>query len=553
MTERSGGQLVVDALVAQGVSTVFGVPGESYLTVLDALHDTEVRYLTCRQEGGAAYMAEAWGKLTGEPGVCMVTRGPGATNASVGVHTAMQDSTPMLLLVGQVSTGRRGREAFQEIDYRHFFGSIAKWVVEVARTDDLADALTIAFKIAVSGRPGPVVVALPEDVLTASTAVVDVTPLQVERATPAVDEIDTIIEELGAAERPVMIVGGGRWTIPARRDLEQFAEANTIAVVTAFRFHDLIDNFSDVYVGEAGVWMSTAVQSTIRDADLIVGLGIRFGQMTTGAWSLLDLPTPSQRVVHVHPERIQLGRIYSTEVGVLGDPSITIAMLRDRELVSSPGRSGWVADRRAAYLESMVCPPQPGGVDMGEVMAWLQAELPPDAIITNGAGNFTVWPSKFFRYGPDARLLAPQSGTMGYGLPAAIAAKAAHPDRTVVCFAGDGDLQMTIQELATARQAGCEPIVIVVDNQMYGTIRTHQERVFPERVSGTDLVNPDFVMLAAAHGMHSERVATTGDFAPAFARAAASPTGALLHIRVDPSRLTPFESITDVRGRPRPK
>lgn len=550
MTERTGGQLVVDALVAQGVTTAFGVPGESYLAVLDALHDTDIRYVTCRQEGGAAYMAEAWGKLTGEPGVCMVTRGPGAANASVGVHTAMQDSTPMVLLVGQVSTDRRGREAFQEIDYRHFFGSIAKWVVEVERTDALADALTIAFKIAVSGRPGPVVVAVPEDVLAASTSVVDVTPLLVERATPTTQEIDTVVEELGAAERPVMIVGGGRWTTQARHDLTVFAEANELAVVTAFRFHDLIDNHSDSYVGEAGVWMSEPVQSTIRNADLIVGLGIRFGQMTTGGWSLLDLPTPSQRIVHIHPERIQLGRIYSTAVGVLGDPSITIAMLRDRKLGESDGRGRWVADRRSAHLESMVCPPQPGAVDMGEVMTWLQAELPPDAIITNGAGNFTVWPSKFFRYGPDARLLAPQSGTMGYGLPAAIAAKAAHPDRMVVCFAGDGDLQMTMQELGTAHQAGCEPIVIVLDNQMYGTIRTHQERVFPERVSGTDLVNPDFVMLAAAHGFHSERVDTTAHFAPAFARAAASRTGALLHILVDPSRLTPFESITDVQTRP---
>ena len=547
MTERTGGQLVVDALVAHGVSTTFGVPGESYLTVLDALHDTDIRHVTCRQEGGAAYMAEAWGKLTGNPGVCMVTRGPGAANASVGVHTAMQDSTPMLLLVGQVRTNHSGREAFQEIDYRHFLGSIAKWVTQVENVDDLAEALTIAFKIAVSGRPGPVVVALPEDVLTAATSITDITPLPVERAAPTEAEINTIIDEIAAAERPVMIVGGGRWTAQARRDLATFAEANQVPVVAAFRFHDLLDNHSASYAGEAGVWMSPAVQATIREADLVVGFGIRFGQMTTGVWSLLEHPTPAQRIVHVHPERIQLGRIYPTQVGVLGDPSVTIALLRNRTVTGADRRGAWVVARRAAYLDTLDCPPQPGPVDMGEVITWLQANLPPDAIITNGAGNFTIWPSKFFRYGPDARLLAPQSGTMGYGLPAAIAAKAAYPDRVVVCFAGDGDLQMTIQELGSARQAGCEPIVIVVDNAMYATIRTHQERAFPERVSGTDLLNPDFVALAAAYGLHSERVPTTSDFPAAFARAVSSPTGALLHIKVDPAMLTPFESLEQIR------
>ncbi len=549
MTERTGGQLVADALVAHGVTTVFGVPGESYLRVLDALHDTDIEYVICRQEGGAAYMAEAWGKLTGQPGVCMVTRGPGATNASVGIHAAMQASTPMVVLIGQVGTHQRGREAFQEIDYERFLGPIAKAVFEVSDVDDLAEALTIGFKIAVSGRPGPVAIALPEDVLAAATTVTDVGALSVERSIPDDAEIDTIVAELEAAERPVMIVGGGRWTDEARRDLEAFTEANSIPVVAAFRFHDLVDNHSEVYVGEAGVAMSPAVQKTITDADLIVGLGIRFGEITTGAWSLLELPTPTQRIVHVHPERIQLGRIYSTAVGVLGDPSETIALLRRRAVGGIEARGPWLRDRRAAFLEASVSPPQPGNLDMARVMGWLQEHLPDDAIITNGAGNFTVWPNKFLRYGTHGRLLAPQNGTMGYGLPAAIAAKAADRRRTVVCFAGDGDLQMTIQELGTARQAGLEPIVLVLDNSMYGTIRMHQERAFPGRVSGTDIVNPDFAAIGEAYGYHAERVERTEDFGPAFERAVASPTGAVLHLLIDPEMLTPYESITDARSR----
>ncbi|MEM9201307.1 MAG: thiamine pyrophosphate-dependent enzyme [Actinomycetota bacterium] len=546
---RTGGQIVADALVAHEVTHAFGVPGESYLAVLDALHDTDISYVIARQEGGAAYMAEAWGRLTGDPGICMVTRGPGATNASVGIHAARENSQPMVVLIGQVATHEMGREAFQEIDYRRFLAPITKWTTQVDDVDRLAGTLQEAFKIAVSGRPGPVAVALPEDMLRAATANVDVTPLPIERATPTGDEIDTIVAEFAAAERPVIIAGGGRWTLDARTDLTAFAEANDIPVLAAWRFHDVVDNLSDVYCGEAGLAMPQAVRDTITDADLVVGLGIRFGEMTTAAWTLIDLDEPTQRIVHVHPERTQLGRIYPTEVGICGDPSITIGLLRDRLAPNRDRRSEWRATRRAAFIDGSVIPPQPGPLDMGEAMRWLQVNAPDDVIFTNGAGNFSVWNNKGFRYGARARLLAPQNGTMGYGLPAAIAAKAAHPDRTVVCFAGDGDLQMTIQELGSARQAGLEPIVLVFDNGMYGTIRAHQERTYPGRVSGTPIANPDFVAIAEAYGFHAEPVRTTEEFGPAFERAMASPTGALLHLHMPPEMLTPWESVDQARGR----
>ncbi len=548
MTSRTGGQIVVDALLAHGVNTAFGVPGESYLAVLDALHDTNIDYVICRQEGGAAYMAEAWGKLTGAPGICMVTRGPGATNASVGVHSATQGSTPMIVLVGQVATHERGREAFQEIDYRRFYGPICKWATEVESVDELAETIRLAFKIASAGRPGPVVVALPEDVLSATSTDTDVSPYAPQPSSPTDAELDAIVAELATAERPLLIVGGGRWTEQARLDLAAWAESNALPVVAAFRFHDLIDNTSDIYVGEAGVAMPPAVQETVRNADVIFGLGIRFGEMTTAAWTLLDPPNPKQRIIHVHPERTQLGRIYTPTLGVLGDPSATVAALRERQVPNPENRSEWLRARREEFVDSTVCPAQPGSLDMGEIMAWLQSHLPDDVIITNGAGNFTVWPNKFFRYGPDARLLAPQNGSMGYGLPAAIAAKVAHPDRTVVCFAGDGDFQMNMQELGTARQAGRSPIVLVLDNAMYGTIRMHQERHYPARVSGTAIVNPDFVAIAQAYGMHAERVEHTNEFASAFERAETSSSGALLHLVISNEMLTPQLSISQARN-----
>ncbi|MEZ5246448.1 MAG: thiamine pyrophosphate-binding protein [Acidimicrobiales bacterium] len=546
MSGRSGGQCVVDSLVAHGVTTTFGVPGESYLTVLDALHDTDIGFVICRQEGGAAYMAEAWGKLTGTPGVCLVTRGPGATNASIGVHAAQQASTPMVLLVGQVATHEQGREAFQEVDYHRMFGGLAKWVTEIRSADHVGSVMAEAFHRALSGRPGPVVVALPEDVLQARTDVAAAPPRPIDPQEPSADDVAAIVASLAAAKRPVILAGGGAWTHDARRELVRFAERSRIPVVAAFRFHDLMDNHSECYAGEAGVAMPPAVRETLSRADCVLGLGVRFGEMTTAAWSIWPVPDPGVPLIHVHPDPTQFGRIHTPTVAVPARPGPMLRALLAAEV--EPHDTGWRRERRDAFAATLECPPQPGPLDMGEVMAWLRAHLPSEVVVTNGAGNFTVWPNKYMLYGPDARLLAPQSGSMGYGLPAAVAAKVAHPERTVVCFAGDGDLQMNVQELGTALQADAQPIVLVIDNGTYGTIRMHQERSFPGRVVGTDLVNPDFVELARAYGFHAERVAQTDEFPAAFRRAEASPSGALLHLTVDPTQLTPTQSIAQARA-----
>lgn len=544
--QRTGGEAIVESLVAHGVTTTFGVPGESYLPVLDALHDTDIRVVTCRQEGGAAYMAEAWGKLTGAPGVCLVTRGPGATNASIGVHAAQQASTPMLLLVGQVATHQQGREAFQEVDYRQMFGGLAKWVTELRSADEAPAVMAEAFHRASSGRPGPVVVALPEDVLSGTTTSPAVAPKPIDEQRLGPDAIDAVVARLDAAERPVVLVGGGAWTDGARRDLVVVAERAHIPVVAAFRFHDLVDNLSPAYAGEAGVAMPPAVRETLSGADCVLAIGARFGEMTTAAWDIWPIPDPGITIVHVHPSAAELGKVYTPAVGLVGRPAPLLEALL--EIPPRTHDERWMRQRRSAFLATLDCPTQPGSLDMGEVMAHLRTRLPGDAVLTNGAGNFTVWPNKYFLFGPAGRLLAPQSGSMGYGLPAAIAAKIVDPDRTVVCFAGDGDVQMNLQELGTALQEGAQPIVLVIDNTMYGTIRMHQERHFPERVVGTDLVNPDFVALGAAYGLHAERVERTAEFAPAFERALDSPTGALLHLLVDPTQLTPTQSIDQARS-----
>ena len=544
---RNGGQLLVQSLVGLGARKAFGVPGESYLAVLDALHDTcgQLDYVLCRHEGGAGFMAAAWGKLTGQPGLCMVTRGPGATNASIGVHTATQDSAPMILFVGQVGTDMRGREAFQELDYRAVFGSMAKWVVEVDRAERIPELLSRAWTTALSGRPGPVVMALPEDMLTSMTDAAPLTePVIVHEPAPAADAVDTALQILSAARRPLLMIGGCNWRPEGRAALQTFAEASDIPVVAGFRYQDAFDNHSPAYAGEAGVGMPADVKALIRDADTILALNIRFGEMTTDGYTLLAVPQPAQRLIHVHGSEVELGKIYRPALAVQAGPNAFATALRP--VCGTWG--DWRAAARAGWLESQNLGPLPSPVDMGVVSAYLRRVLPADAIITNGAGNFAVWPNKFLAYGPEGRLLAPQSGAMGYGVPAAIAAKVAHPDRTVVCFAGDGDFQMTAQELATARQEGAQPVILILNNGIYGTIRAHQEREYPARVSGTDMVNPDFVMLAQAHGFHAERVETTAAFAEAFERAVASPSGAVLDLAISAEALTPRASLSAIRA-----
>ncbi|MGR3273432.1 thiamine pyrophosphate-binding protein [Thalassococcus profundi] len=546
---RHGGQLLVECLVALGARQAFGVPGESYLAVLDALHDTGGRldFVNCRHEGGAAFMAAAWGKLTGQPGICMVTRGPGATNASIGVHTAMQDSSPMILLVGQIGTQMRGREAFQEVDYKAVFGTMAKWAVEVDEAARLPEILARAWKTALTGRPGPVVIALPEDMLSAATDVPALTgPADYPEPAPSAAALERARDILAEAKRPLILYGGCNWTDAGRTALQRFAEASDIPVVAVFRYQDQFDNFSPCFCGDAGVGMTPAVQKLIREADVILGLNNRFGENSTAAWTLLNVPRPRQRLIHVHGSDAELGKIYQPEIGIHCGPSAFVQAMADQP-VSGPW-ADWRAAARADWEAGQKLGPQPGPVDMGQVIAHLQEVLPEDAILTNGAGNFAVWSNRFFKFGAKARLLAPQSGAMGYGVPAAVAACIAEPDRQVICLAGDGDFQMNGQELATAAQVGAKPVVLIVNNGIYGTIRAHQERHYPARVSGTAMAgNPDFAALARAYGFHAERVESTADFPAAFARACGSPTGAVLDLVVSPESLTPKVTLTQMR------
>lgn len=544
---RSGGRLLVECLLALGATKSFGVPGESYLAVLDALHDTAGRldYVLCRNEGGAAFMASAYGKLTGSPGICFVTRGPGATNASIGVHTAMQDSSPMILFVGQVGTDMKGREAFQELDYRAVFGALAKWAVEIDDVARLPEIVARAWTTALTGRPGPVVVALPEDMLTAMTEAAPLSgPAPVYEPAPDADAIAAARATLEEAHRPLILVGGANWTARGRSALQTFAEASDIPVVATFRYQDQFDNGSPVFAGEAGVGMAPHVKALIREADVILAVNVRFGEMTTDGYTLLTVPEPTQKLIHVHPADREIGKVYVPTIGIHAGPNAFA-----RALIPVTGDwADWRAKARRSYEGAFDAPVQPGPVDMIEVSAWLRTNLPEDVILTNGAGNFTVWPNKFISFGPRARLLAPQSSAMGYGLPAAIAAKVTFPDRTVVCFAGDGDFQMTCQELGTAMQAGAQPIVLILNNGIYGTIRAHQERTYPTRVSGTTLANPDFVGLARSYGFHAERVGSTPEFAAAFGRALESPTGAVLEIVVSPEALTPRQTLSQMRA-----
>lgn len=549
MTERNGGKLLVECLLALGARHSFGVPGESYLAVLDALHDTrgQLDFTLCRNEGGAGFMAAAYGKLTGAPGICFVTRGPGATNASIGVHTAMQDSAPMLLFVGQVGTGMKGREAFQEIDYRAYFGSVAKWVTEIDDVARLPEIIARAWTTATTGRPGPVVIALPEDMLTDVTDVPALSrPVRMEEPAPAPKTVEAVRAALRGADRPLILMGGGGWSVEGNAALQQFAEASDLPVLAAFRFQDLYNNHLKTYVGDAGVGMTPATKQMIRDADLILAIGVRFGEMTTDGYTLLTVPCPEQKLIHVHGSDRELGKIYVPDLAIHSGPNSFATALADQPV--SGGWGAWRAQARAGYEAAFDLPDLPGPVEMGKVMAHLRDCLPEDAVLTNGAGNFTVWPNKFFKFGPHQRLLAPQSGAMGYGLPAAIAAKTACPDRTVVCFAGDGDFQMNCQELGTAMQAGAQPIVLILNNGTYGTIRMHQERNYPERVSGTTLENPDFVMMARAYGYHAEKVGRTEEFAAAFDRAMASATGAVLELAISPEALTPRQTLSQIRA-----
>jgi len=540
----TGGQLLVECLVRQGVGTVFGVPGESYLAVLDALYDTQdrIRFISTRHESGAGFAAEAWGKLKGEPGVAFVTRGPGATNASIGVHTALQDSSPMILFVGQIARTMRDREAFQEINYRAFFGPIAKWVTEIDDADRIPEIVARAFQAARSGRPGPVVVALPEDMLTDMTEAAPCRRVRRFRSAPEPDAVAAAAALLNGARRPVMIPGGGGWSDGARRALAAFAEKTGIPVAPAFRSQDLIDNRSDMFIGDAGVGMFAHVREAIKNADVILAVNIRFGETVTDGWTLLDVPNPDQKIIHAHASDGEIGKIYQPEVILHGDPEFVITELKCR--ITASYRS-YLKYFKAAHRAALQPGPARGLLDMAHVSAHLRKVLPSDTIVTNGAGNFAIWSGRYLQYHSDMRLLGPQAGAMGAGVPAALAAKAADPSRTVVCFAGDGDFQMSIGELGTALQADLRPIFLIINNRLYGTIRLHQARRYRGRKSATDIVNPDFVAIGRAYGFHAECVTETAAFPAAFARAMASPAGAVLDLRIDPDDIAPNVILTD--------
>jgi acetolactate synthase-1/2/3 large subunit len=545
---RTGGRILVDQLALHGADLAFGVPGESYIDVLDALRDSPVRYVTCRHEGGAATMAEAYGKLTGTPGICFVTRGPGATQASVGVHTAFQDGTPLLLFVGQVPRENMEREAFQEIDYRRMFAPLAKWVVQVDQVGRIPELIARAFRVATSGRPGPVVIALPEDVLAEGADVPDASSYAPAQAAAGATEVEAARRLLEHAERPLAIVGGRPWSAEAGEALAAWCASSGIPVAAAWRCQDYVDNEAPCYAGHLGVGADPALRDRLRDADVLLVVGARLGDIETGGFSTIVPPGAGRTLIHVHPHPDELGRVYEPALGIVSSGPRFAEALRSVEPLAADARTGVMDTAHAAWRATLEARALPGAVEATGVMAALRARLDPNAILTSGAGNFTVWAHRFYVFRRYGTQLAPLSGAMGYGLPAAIAAKLVHPDRDVVCLAGDGDVLMTAQELATARQAGAPVVVVVLDNGMYGTIRMHQERRFPGRVSGTDLENPDFVGLARAFGAYGERVERTADVPAALDRALGAGTAAVLHVPVDPEALTPRETLSEIRA-----
>lgn len=546
----TGAQLLVDALKTHGADHVFCVPGESYLAVLDALYEERdhIRLVTCRHEGGAANMAEAHGKLTGRPGICMVTRGPGATNASIGVHTAMQDSTPMILFVGQVARDASDREGFQEVDYTSFFGGMAKWVAQIESADRVTEYVTRAFQVACAGRPGPVVLALPEDMLLDEAQPRKVRPFKSIQASPAPQEIAQLVSLLEAAERPMLLLGGPGWDPTSCQQMTAFAEANDLPIACAFRFQDLVDNEHPNYVGDVGVGINPALARRIKGSDLLVAIGPRLGEMTTGGYTLIDTPLPQLPLVHVHPGAEELGSVYQADLMInSGMRHFAAALARLPRLASSEKRRMATAEARQDYLRWTSRVEIDSDVQMWDVIQMLQGAIPRDAIITNGAGNYTGWAHRFYRYGGFRTQLAPTSGAMGYGVPAAIAAKIVCPDRTVIALAGDGCFLMNGQEIATAVHEQANVIIVVVNNGIYGTIRMHQEREFPGRTIATHLTNPDFAAYARAFGAHGETVTRTDQFPEALARCLASDKPSLIEIKLNPEAITPTATLSGIR------
>ena len=549
MSARIGGHILADQLVVHGVDLAFTVPGESFLPVLDGLYDVRdrLRLIACRHEAGAANMAEAYGKLTNRPGICFVTRGPGASHAAVGVHTAFQDSTPMILFVGDVGSGFRGREAFQEVDFGAMFAPLAKWADRIDDCARIPEFVARAFQVATSGRRGPVVLALPEDMLSGKASVGDARRFAPSEPHPGTDDMARLRELLAAAKRPMVVLGGSGWTPEACADIRLFVEANALPCACAFRFQDLFDNRHAQYVGDVGIGINPVLAERVRTADMLLVVGARLGEMTTSGYTLLDSPVPRQRLVHVHPGAEELGRVYQPELGIVSAVAPFARAAAALAPIEAPAWAAACPEARADFTAWTARREMPGRVQMCDVVDWLDRHMPEDTIYANGAGNFSVWLHRFHRYTRWRTQLAPTSGAMGYGVPAAIAAKLVEPARAVVCFAGDGDFLMSACELATAVQYDAPAVFIVVNNGMYGTIRMHQEKHYPGRVIGTDLENPHFAALARSFGATGEIVEDTAQFGPAMERSLAAKKPAVIEVRIDPQAITPNTTLDALR------
>jgi acetolactate synthase-1/2/3 large subunit len=549
-TQREGGRLLVDQLVAHGAEVAYTVPGESFLAVLDGLYEVrdKVKLVVCRHEANAANMAEAYGKMTNKPGLCFVTRGPGATHAAVGVHTAFQDSTPMILFVGDVGSDFRDREAFQEVDFAAMFAPLAKWAARIDDVDRIPEYVARAYQVATSGRKGPVVLALPEDMLSRKSRAADAkryVPME-PHAGPA--DIAKLREMLAGARNPLVILGGSGWTAEACANMQRFIAANQLPCACAFRFQDLFDNRHANYVGDVGIGVNPVLAERVKMADVLLVIGARLGEMTTSAYTLLEAPAPRQKLIHVHPSPDEIGRVYQPELGIVSGYVPLAAVLAAMPPIEDPAWKANVAEARMDYMAWSARKEIPGRVQAWEIVDWLDRNMPEDTIYANGAGNFSTWLHRFHRYTGYRTQLAPTSGAMGYGLPAAIAAQLQYPERKVVCFAGDGDFLMAGQDLATAVQYNAPILVIILNNGMYGTIRMHQEKHYPGRVWGTDLQNPHFAAFARSFGAVGEIVEETKQFAPAIEKCLASGKPAVIDVKIDPQAITPNTTIDKIRA-----
>jgi acetolactate synthase-1/2/3 large subunit len=547
---RLGGHILADQLVIQGADTAFCVPGESYLTLLDGLyhHQNSIRVVHSRHEGAAANMADAYGKMTGKPGICMVTRGPGATNASIGVHTAFQDSTPMILLIGQIGRSMTDREAFQEIDYRRMFGEMAKWVAQIDQVERIPEYISRAFHVSQSGRPGPVVLALPEDMLSSMVTVADAKKSYPVEAAPTPEAMEELRDRLSKAKKPLLIVGGPTWNKQAVEDVTAFVEANNLPVACAFRYQDRFNNTHPNYVGDIGIGINPKLATRVKESDLLIIAGPRMGEMTTGGYSMLNIPETDQDLIHIMPGAEELGRVYNPDLGINSSLRQFCKMARELAPVDNSAWASEAAIGNADYLERIKPTDAPGDVNMSEIVSWLSNRMPEDGVVTHGAGNYSVWVTRFFQHRTYPTQIAPTNGAMGYSVPAAIGAKITDPNRMVVSFNGDGCFMMLGQEMITAKQFNAPVIFIVVNNGMLGTIRMHQEREFPNNVMSTELMNPDFVQLAESYGAQGERVTRTEDFEAAFERAVNCGRSALIELVVDEQALTPAQTLDQVRA-----